>query len=124
MCTTLQWVSITAHISTDTFPMHPILQQVLRVVCADNPQHRNGKYTGIVRVGRGALFHSSTTGKCINVWSEFSCMDMCLYWYNKCSAIICQHTHFYSSPLQLCVAMNYVMLYSHHHAFVCIHDIV
>ena len=53
MCTTLQEVSITAHISTDTFPMHPILQQVLRVVCADNPQHRNGKYTGIVRVGRG-----------------------------------------------------------------------
>ena len=45
MCTTLQ-VSITAHISTDTFPMDLILQQVLRVVCADNPQHRNGKYTG------------------------------------------------------------------------------
>ena len=38
--------------STDTFPMDPIMQQVLRVVCADNSQHRNGKYTGIVRVGR------------------------------------------------------------------------
>ena len=52
MCTTLQEVSITAHISTDTFPIDAIVQQVLRVVCADNPHHRNGKYTGIVRVGR------------------------------------------------------------------------
>ena len=46
MCTTLQRVSITAHISTDTFPIDPIMQQVLRVICADNPHHRNGKYTG------------------------------------------------------------------------------
>ena len=52
MCTTLQEVSITANISTDTFPIDAILQQVLRVVCADNLHHRNGKYTGIVRVGR------------------------------------------------------------------------
>ena len=51
MCTTLQEVSITAHISTDTFPMDPILQQVL-VVCADNALYRNSKYTGSERVER------------------------------------------------------------------------
>ena len=42
MCTTLQLVSITAHISTDTFPIDPIMLQVLRVVCADNALYRNG----------------------------------------------------------------------------------
>ena len=43
---------VSLHTFPLTFPIHQILQQVLRVVCADNPQHRNGKYTGIVRVGR------------------------------------------------------------------------
>ena len=52
MCTTLQEVSITAHISIDTFPIDPILQQVLRVVCADNALYRNSKYTGSERVER------------------------------------------------------------------------
>ena len=52
MCTTLQRVSITAHISTDAFPVDPILQQVLRVVCADNALYRNSKYTGSERVER------------------------------------------------------------------------
>ena len=52
MCTTLQWVSITAHISTDTLPVDPILQQVLRVVCAYNALYCKGKYTGSGRVGR------------------------------------------------------------------------
>ena len=52
MCTTLQLVSITEQVSIIEFA---ILQQVLRVVCADNPHHRNGKYTGIVRVGRGGV---------------------------------------------------------------------
>ena len=59
MCTTLQRVSITAHISTDTFPMHPILQQVLRVLCADNPHHRNGKYTGDCEGREGGVMQSS-----------------------------------------------------------------
>ena len=51
MCTTLQWVSIAAHISTDTLPVDPILQQVLRVVCAYNALYSKGKYTGSGRVG-------------------------------------------------------------------------
>ena len=41
----------TAHISTDTFPMDPILQQVLRVVCADNALYSKDKYKGSGRVG-------------------------------------------------------------------------
>ena len=52
MCTTLQLVSITAHISTDTFPIDPILQQVLGVVCADNALYKNSKFTGSERVER------------------------------------------------------------------------
>ena len=58
MCTTLQEVSITAHISTDTFPIDPILQQVLRVVSADNALYRNSKFTGsesVERVGEVLL---------------------------------------------------------------------
>ena len=48
MC--IQEVSITAHISIDTFPIDLILQQVLRVVCADNALYIKGKYTGSTRV--------------------------------------------------------------------------
>ena len=59
MCTTLQMVSITAHISTDTFPIDAILQQVLRVLCADNPHHRNGKYTGDCEGREGGVMLSS-----------------------------------------------------------------
>ena len=46
MCTTLQWVSITANITTDIFPIASILQQVLRLVRAYNALYSKGKYTG------------------------------------------------------------------------------
>ena len=50
---TIQQVSITAHISIDTFPIDSTLQQVLRCVCAYNALYSKGKYTERIEwVGR------------------------------------------------------------------------
>ena len=52
MSTTLQPVSITARMFTDTYFIDLILQQVLRVVCAYNALYSKGKYTESGRVLR------------------------------------------------------------------------